>query len=212
MDSMNQNYSVNEKLRSFTDMALREAYKKKNEIIRETEKTIKETLKAKEIELLEEAYRSVQTGTRQNRRELNESVSKALVDGKRRMFDKRSEIISDVFKQAMECLDQYRATTEYPIKIMNEIMESFGMIGDSDYEIEVNKDEVDLFQKLISDAKLPITLRESEENIYGGFIMNGITKRIRVDCSFKAAVAEARKKFLEISRISIEDGDLLNDR
>ena len=89
MDSANQNFSVNEKLRSFTDMALREAYKKKNEIVENTAKEIKETLKQKEIELLEEAYRSMQTGTRQNRRERNEAVSKSLVDGIRMMFDKR---------------------------------------------------------------------------------------------------------------------------
>ncbi len=211
MDDINQNYSVNEKLRSFTEMALREAYKKKKEIVDNAEKEIEETKKNKEIELLEEAYRSMQTGTRSNRRELNESISKALVDGKRKMFDKRHGIIEDVFKQVEIHLAEYRTTTEYPIRIMNEIIECFGIIGDSEYEIEVNENEEDLFRKLITESGMPIQIKTSEEDIVGGFIMNGITKRIRIDYSLKTAAIEAKGKFLEICRIPIEDGDLLDD-
>jgi vacuolar-type H+-ATPase subunit E/Vma4 len=211
-DRYKQNLSVNEKLRSFTDMALREAYKKKNEIIENTEKVIRETLKSREIELLEEAYRNMQTGTRQNRRELNDSLSKALVEGKRRMFEKRRTIISEVFKQVREKLDIYRTTPEYPIKIMNDIMEGFAIIGDSTYEIEINGDEKDLFEKLIAEAGLPVSIRISEDDIGGGFIMNGVTKRIRVDCSLAAAEQEARDKFLEMIRMPIEDGDLLDEQ
>ena len=210
MDDLNQNYSVNEKLKSFTEMALREAYRKKKEILDLTEVEIKNTLKNKEIELLEEAYRLMQTGTRQNRRELNESVSKALVDGKRRMFDKRRAIIEDVFKQVEKELEAYKMTTGYPVKLMNDIFKSFSIIGDSEYEIEVNKDEEDLFKKLITEAKIPIEIKISEEKLGGGFIMNGITKRIRMDYSFKTAEQEAREKFLEMCRIPIDDGDLLD--
>lgn len=212
MDDLTRNYSVNEKLRSFTDMALREAYRRKNEIVENTEKEIKETIKKKEIELLEEAYRDVQTGTRQNRRELNESVSKALVDGKRRMFDKRKAIIEDVFMQVSKKLDDYRLTTMYPVGILNDIIECFGIIGDSQYEIEVNEGEEDLFNKIITEAGLPIKIKTSDEDIGGGFIMNGITKRMRVDCSFVTAARDARERFLEMCRIPIEDEDLLDDQ
>ena len=210
MDNLNQNYSVSEKLKSFTEMALREAYRKKKEILDLTESESKNTLKNKEIELLEEAYRSMQTGTRHNRRELNESVSKALLDGKRRMFDKRRAIIDDVFKQTEEKLKAYKMTTEYPVKIMHDIFESFSIIDDSEYEIEVNEDEEDLFKKLISEAKIPIEIKLSEENLGGGFIMNGMTKRIRMDYSFKTAEQDAREKFLEMCGIPIDDGDLLD--
>ncbi|MDX1357526.1 MAG: V-type ATP synthase subunit E [Clostridia bacterium] len=211
MDEFNQNYSVNEKLRSFTEMALREAYKKKKEIISAAEKDIEETLKNKEIELLEEAYRSIQTGTRQNRKELNETVSKALVDGKRRMFDKRREIIEEVFDLVKKKLDEFRDTTEYPVKIMNDIIHCFGVINDSDYEIEVNEKEKDLFTKLISESKMPVLIKVSEDDIGGGFIIKGITRRIRMDCSFVTAAQKARDGFLEMCRLPIEDGDLLHD-
>ena len=212
MDDLTQNYSVNEKLRSFTEMALREAHRKKTEIIDKAEKEIKETLKNKEIQLLEEAYRLMQTGTRQNRRDLNESVSKALVDGKKRMFDKRRTIIDDVFEQVKTHLEEYRMTTEYPVKILNDIIICFGIIDDSEYEIEVNAKEEDLFKKLLNEAGIPVEIKISEDDIYGGFIINGITKRVRIDCSFAIAVYEAREGFLEMIRIPIEDGDLLDDQ
>ncbi len=210
MDNLYQNYSVNEKLKSFTEMALREAYRKKKEILDITENENKKTLKNKEIELLEEAYRSIQVGTLQNRRELNEAVSKALVDGKRKMFDKRRAIIEDVFKQVKKRVRSYKLTTEYPVKIMNDILKCFNLIRDSEYVMEVNKDEKGLFNKLITEAKIPVEIKISEEDLGGGFIMNGITKRIRIDCSFKTAEQEAREKFLEMCRIPIDDGDLLD--
>ncbi len=210
MNEYSENISVNEKLKSFTDMALREAYRKKKEIIENTEKEIEATLKAKEIELLEEAYRNIQTGTRENSKELNESVSKALVDGKRMMFNKRKEIILDVFKEVRKKLEVYKTTPEYPIKMLHDIFEGFSIINDSYYEIEVNESEIELFKKIITEAKLPIEIKASENNIFGGFIMNGLTRRMRVDCSFASAELEAREKFLEITKISIDDGDLLD--
>jgi V/A-type H+-transporting ATPase subunit E len=203
---------VNEKLRSFTEMALREAHRKKNELIDNTKAEIRDMLKNKEIELLEEAYRSMQTGTKHNRRELNESVSKALVDGKKRMFDKRRTIIEDVFSQVKTRLDKYRTTTEYPAKILNDIIKCFGIIGDSEYEIEVDQEEEDLFKKLISEAGMPVGIKISEENIGGGFIITGLKKRIRADCSFAAEIHEVHEKFLEMIRIPIEDGDLLDGK
>jgi len=76
----------------------------------------------------------------------------------------------------------------------------------------VNEDEEDLFKKLITEASMPVEIKVSEDNLGGGFIMNGMTKRIRIDSSFKTAELEAREKFLEICRIPIEEGDLLDGK
>ena len=210
MDDINQNYSVNEKLRSFTDMALREAYRKKKEIVDTVEIEVKENLQKTEIKLLEDAYHSIQTGTRQNRRELNEATSKALVDGKRKMFDKRKDIIEDVFRQVMTELTKYKSTTEYPVRLLEDLFECMKIIDDSNYVVEVDGNEEELFKKLVMETGIPAEITVSEDGCEGGFIIYGKIKRLRIDCSFKTRTAEAREKFLEMCRIPIEDGDLLN--
>ena len=211
MAEMNPNSSVNEKLRSFTDIALREAYRRKNEIIDNTEAEVKQTLKETEIELLENAYRSVQTGARQNRRELNEAVSKALVDGKRRMFDKRREIIEDVFRQVRSQLKEYAETPEYPKKMTGDILDCVGRIGDEGYRLEVIPKEKDLFKGILKEMGIEAEVEEGSGDLGGGFIIYGKEKRIRIDCSFAAGLKEAREKFLEMCRLPIGDRDLLDD-
>ncbi|MBN2558394.1 MAG: hypothetical protein JXB33_06560 [Clostridia bacterium] len=210
MDEFNPNYSVNEKLRSFTDMALREAHKRKKELVEGTELKIKQTLKEKEISLLENAYHAIQTGTRQNRRELNEAVSKALVDGKRKMFDKRRDIIEDVFKQVRAELAEYKKTTAYPMRIVENLLESIKIIDDSGYIVEACPGEEELLRKIVSETGLEAEIKASAEEILGGFIIYGKNKRMRMDCCFLTKTQQAREKFLEMCRIPIEDGDLLD--
>ncbi|MFO7612925.1 MAG: hypothetical protein R6W99_10705 [Clostridia bacterium] len=210
MDEFNPNYSVNEKLRSFTDMALREAHKRKKELVESTESKIKQVVKEKEIDLLEDAYHSIQTGTRQNRRELNEAVSKALVDGKKKMFDKRRDIIEDVFKQVAEELAEYKKTTTYPVRIVEDLLESIKIINDSEYIVEVSPGEEKMLGKIVSETGLKAEIETAEEDISGGFIIYGKNKRMRMDCGFLTKTQEAREKFLEMCRIPIEDGDLLD--
>ena len=47
----------------------------------------------------------------------------------------------------------------------------FGVINDSDYEIEVNEGEKDLFTKLISESNRPVSIKVSEDDSGGGFII-----------------------------------------
>lgn len=212
MDDINQNYSVNDKLRSFTDMALREAYRRKKELVDKTKIDIKRKLKDMEITLLEDAYRLIQIGTRQNRKDINEAISKALVDGKKKMFDKRKDIIEDVFIQVDQKLIKYKITTEYPIRMLEDLLECIVILGDSDYTLEICHEEEDMFKKIIREIGIPAKTISSDEELGGGFILYGNIKRMRIDCSFKTRTLEARQRFLEMCRIPIDDGDLLNDK
>ena len=138
MEDIKNDFSVNEKLRSFTDMALREAHRKKREMIEATEKEIAQKKKDMEIHLLEEAYRAMQTGTRLNRKELNEAISQALVDGKSKMFNKRKQIIEDVFKQAGEKLEEYKKSKEYAGAMKDEIIKATKLISEKEYKISLS--------------------------------------------------------------------------
>jgi|GEM_PF-1000493 len=211
MDEMNNNNSVNEKLRSFTDMALREAHRRKRQMIEETETEIEQKKKDMEIHLLEEAYRSIQTGTRQNRKELNEEISKALVDGKRKMFNRRNEIIEETFKRAVEKLVNYRKTKDYGSAMKEELIEAIELIGEERYIVYSDKDDMKMFSDIAASLDTAVEVRQSKTLLEGGFMVYGISGKKRVDCSFASRILHAREEFLEICRIPIEDGDLLNE-
>jgi vacuolar-type H+-ATPase subunit E/Vma4 len=211
MEELKNDYSVNEKLRSFTDMALREAHRKKKEMVEKIKQEISHKKKDMEIHLLEDAYRSIQTGTRQSRKELNEEVSKALVNGKRKMFDKRKQIIEDVFRNVIERVDNYKKTGEYRESITKELKEAMELLNEEAFELQMDKSEKELFEKLTSDMDEDIKIVESKEKLNGGFVIYGKSKKKRVDCSYATRLVLAREEFLEMCRIPIEDGDLLND-
>ena len=208
MDDINQNISVNEKLRGFTDIALKEAYRRKEHIIDTAEKENSEAKKKKELEFLEEAYYAIQNGTRKLRKELNESVSKALVDGKKKMFEKRREIIDDIFSKVANKLREFTKTDDYKRYIIDNINESIKAIGKDQYELYVNKDETELYRDILDKEEIDLSIKESSKDIMGGFIIFGLRKRLMADCSFKIKMQKAREDFLEYCNLPIKDGDL----
>jgi vacuolar-type H+-ATPase subunit E/Vma4 len=212
MNENELNYSVNEKLKSFTDMALREAHKRKKELIEHTRKRTEEQFRQKEIELLENAYHSIQTGTRQNRRELNEEVSRALVEGKKKLFDKRKRIIGDVFKTAEQKLEEYRKSEDYGKDMLGQMKKCIEILDDEKYLLEADPDEIKTMSEIAGKAGIVCETRPSENELGGGFILYAANKNMRIDCSFTTRKKEAREKFLEICKIPIEDGDLLDER
>lgn len=211
MEELKNDYSANEKLRSFTDMALREAHRKKKEMVEKTKEEFSQKKKDMEIHLLEEAYRSIQTGTGQSRKELNEEVSKALVNGKRKMFDKRKQIIEDVFRNVSQRIDAYKKTKEYRESIAGELKEAMALLNEKTFELQTDNNEKEMFVKITSGIDEDIKIVESKEKLDGGFVIYGKSKKKRVDCSYATRLVLAREEFLEMCRIPIEDGDLLND-
>jgi hypothetical protein len=71
-----------EKFKKFSYMVMKEAEDRKNEIIAEAKELSKETISAKEIEFLEGAYRRIQDSLHKTEKELNEKISKAILDSK----------------------------------------------------------------------------------------------------------------------------------
>ncbi|MBN1623443.1 MAG: V-type ATP synthase subunit E [Clostridia bacterium] len=211
MDEIRNDFSVNEKLRSFTDMALREAHRKKREMIDEIEKEIGQKKKDSEIHLLEEAYRSMQTGTRLSRKELNEAISQALVDGKSKMFNKRKEIIEDVFRQADKRIEEYKNSDEYPKSMKEELVQAAKLLAEEKFIIMADPEDMDMFRELAASIGNGFTVEKSNERLEGGFILYGDSGKKRVDCSFLTRLMLAREEFLEICRIPIDDGDLLDE-
>ena len=197
--------------RSFTDMALREAHRKKREMVEETEKEIGIKKKDMEINLLEDAYRAMQTGTRLNRKELNEAISQALVDGKSKMFNKRKEIIEDVFKQAEKKLEEYKRSDGYAKSMKEELIEAVKLLNENKYTLLTDNKDLDMFKEIAASMGDEFSVVESKESLEGGFIIYGNSGKKRVDCSFVTRLSLAREEFLEICRIPIDDGDLLDE-
>lgn len=212
MNENELNYSVNEKLKSFTDMALREAYRRKKELIEHTRERTEEQFRQKEIELLENAYHSIQTGTRQNRRELNEEVSRALVEGKKKLFDKRKRIIGDVLKTVDRKLAEYRKSEDYERDMLIQMKKCIEILEDVKYILEADPEEMKTMSEIAEKAGIVFETGTPENEMRGGFILYAANKNMRIDCSFATRKAEARENFLEICKIPIEDGDLLDEK
>lgn len=211
MDDIRDNSAVNEKLRSFTDMALREAHRRKKELIDETEKEIEQKKKDMEIHLLEEAYRSMQTGTRLSRKELNEAISQALVGGKRRLFNKRKEIIDDVFLQQDKRLKDFKKADGYKDSMKKELKNAIELLTGNKFTIMSDKEDLEMFKSITSAKSGAFTLLKSNKPLEGGFIIYDESMEKRVDCSFITRLNQARDQFLEICSIPIDDGDLLDE-
>jgi len=103
-----------EKLGKFSEMVMQDAYRKKNERIRQAEKEKEELIASSELQYLQKAYEKIQEAVRKFDKEYNEEISKAIVESKEAMFNRRDEIVRSVFDNVRKRLQEFVRGKEYP--------------------------------------------------------------------------------------------------
>ncbi|MDI9513810.1 MAG: hypothetical protein QM224_01830, partial [Bacillota bacterium] len=78
-----------EKLGKFSEMVMQDAYRKKKERVRQAETEKQEIIASSEIQYLQKAYEKIQDAVRRFEKQYNEEISKAVVESKEAMFNRR---------------------------------------------------------------------------------------------------------------------------
>ena len=104
---------TSEKLNRFSYTVMKEAEKKKNELIAEAEKLRREAIDTNEIRYLKMAYEHIQDVVHKLDKEINEEISRAIIEGKQSLFARREENIQNIFQNVREKLLTFRQSDEY---------------------------------------------------------------------------------------------------
>lgn len=193
-----------EKLGKFSEMVMQDAYRKKNERIRQAEQEKKDLIASEEIKYLQKAYEKIQEAIRRFDKEHNEEISKAIVESKEAMFNRRDEIIRSVFANVEKRLQEFVKGKEYPAWIEKTLSSALQEAGDGRIAVTVSEEDLELFKQIRTRLGAGFELSESDEDIIGGFLITNMDKGLIWDYTFLNRLNQERAAFLERTALNIE--------
>ncbi|MGI6086230.1 MAG: V-type ATP synthase subunit E [Acetivibrionales bacterium] len=188
---------IEEKFNKFSYMVMKEANKRKKEMISQAEKDSAEMLSEKEALCLKKAYDHIHESLVKIEREHNEEVSKAILDSKQTLFNRREEIIQSVFSNVRGKLEEYKRSEDYMSFMKEIIMEGLEKIGHGEIQIFADHEDISLIEEIRVELGASFNLSESEEHLLGGCLMCNKTRGIMYDCSFIDRLEAEKSSFLE---------------
>lgn len=193
-----------EKLGKFSEMVMQESNRKKNEIIKAAEHEKDEIISSAEIKYLKSAYEKIQEYVRKINKDCGEEVSKAILESKQALFNRRDEIIDAIFEGVRERLVEFAASDDYPVLMKKLLIKALEASGEGDIRLIVDEGGKDLFEDIRSSLKADFKIEESDESLIGGFLIMNKSRGLVWDYSFSSKLADERARFLERYELNIE--------
>lgn len=195
---------IEEKFNKFSYMVMKQADAKKKELISEAEKDSIETITEKEIMFLKKAYGQIHESLVRIEKDHNEEVSKAILESKQTLFNRREEILQQVFSNVKEKLQAFKSNDEYENYMIKTILQALELTGQGEILIYADSDDIPLVEEIRTKSGTRFELFESEEQLVGGCVICNKTKGLMYDYSFIDRLNAERASFLENYELSID--------
>lgn len=195
---------IEEKFNKFSYMVMKEADKRKKEMISQAEKDSAKMLSEKETLFLKKAYDHIHESLVEIEKDHNEEVSKAILDSKQTLFNRREEILQSVFLNVKKKLEEYKHSEDYKNFMIETIMKGLEEIGYGEIQIFVDSEDIPLVEEVRTKLRAIFDLSESKEQLLGGCMMCNKTKGIMYDYSFINRLDAEKSEFLGNYGLSID--------
>ena len=196
--------NLTEKLNIFSELVLRDASEKRDELIAAVENERRERLDKRENEFLQRAYEEIQSTIAKAKKESNSKLLRAELGAKKQLLIKREQIVDDVMDGAKQKLIDFKSSAEYEEWLKELINKAFSEIGEGAKTVYVAADDMKL-KSWIEKIQDEITVEPVENSDFiGGVRVYNTERRVAVDYSFGEMLIEQRQKFLR------ENGAALN--
>ncbi|MBZ4645711.1 MAG: V/A-type H+/Na+-transporting ATPase subunit [Clostridiales bacterium] len=195
--------TVDDKLDNFARIVMREAAEKRVQIIESIRENRLKVLEQKELEFLEQAYLTIQKEIRRINKEKNEMISRASMESKKMLLQKREEIIDEIFSNIHQKVIEFIRTPGYLTFLSDSIKEGCKITGDGEIVVYINRTDVHLIDRIKENLGFNMEIQVEQTDIIGGCKIFNKTKNILVDNSLAAKIQQQREQFLEISGLVI---------
>jgi vacuolar-type H+-ATPase subunit E/Vma4 len=195
-----------EKLLHFTDNVLKSAAQENQELNQRLEDKRKAALHAAQMAARESAQAYYDREAAKIRSEAGREISRHLMDGKRQVYLRRSEISKEVMAQVRQKLDQFVTSKEYPEHLKMMLADAMEQLpGVEEITLRLRKEDLPLGPMLAkSAAPVKVVCEEGRFHI-GGLAVRCPQLGVRIDCSFDAQLEELSGHFAETFGLSLSD-------
>lgn len=197
--------NLTEKLNIFSELVLRDAAQKRDELIEAVENERSERLTKKENEFLQRAYDEIQSTIAEAKKTSNSKVLQAELDAKKQLLIKREQIINDVMDAAEKKLREFQSGADYEKWLMDLVNKSFFEVGKGAKTVYIASEDLKYkprIESIIDTAKITVEPAE-EHDFLGGVKVYNSDRRVAVDYSFREMLAEQKRDFLQKSGLTL---------
>ena len=195
---------INDKTSNFLKAIDKYAKEQQKEIkLKANEFKIKELQKA-EAEVLRDSYHLIQREMANMRKKIDGQVSKAEIENKRKLLEKRREITEDVFKEAKERLKEFTETEDY-LNFLLRCSKNIAKVLNvaPDIKLYVKQSDLKFSEELKKAFEKNCEILESKKIKIGGIVGRSLSIGINIDETLDSKLENEREWFAENSKLSI---------
>lgn len=180
---------IDTKLEEFSNLVLQEASQEKRKILDEIRLKVNEANKKSRQEIIDKAEMDLKIATEKEAKLKNEEVSKAAIEAKKIVIEKRKELINNMYNTVISQLNEFVNSEQYPMWLIKQIDEAKTQLDDNNITVYIGKADEKI--NLETNAKIQI----DNEITIGGCKIISEKKHMLVDNTLSKKLEEAFSQF-----------------
>lgn len=180
---------IDTKLEEFSNLVLQEASQEKRKILDEIRLKVNEANKKSRQEIIDKAEMDLKIATEKEAKLKNEEVSKAAIEAKKIVIEKRKKLINNMYNTVISQLNEFVNSEQYPMWLIKQIDEAKIQLDDNNITVYIGKADEKI--NLETNAKIQI----DNEITIGGCKIISEKKHMLVDNTLSKKLEEAFSQF-----------------
>lgn len=195
-----------QKLIHFTDNVLKAASKESEELNRQLEDRRQAALAEAKKAAWEGAKAYYNKEAAKLKAEAGREISKHLMEGKRQVYLRRSQVAQEVLAQVRQRVDEFVASPAYPEHLKTLLARAMERLdGVEEIYLRLRQEDLEL-GPMLAESVSPVKVKYEGGRIQvGGLAIRCPELGIRVDCSFDTELEELGGHFAETFGLSLSD-------
>lgn len=185
--------TVEEKLQHFYDVAVGEAQKEADEMLKNHQQLLGRQLEEHKKEKLSQGEQDIKAEIGHAKREVNKALSAEQLFIKREWTKRQTELKDKLFVEVKDKLEAFMISPEYEKYLTEKILTAHKLAAGEDIRIYVTPADESKVHSLTASTGLPIEV--SKEPFMGGIKATIPGKNILIDYSFLDSFIALRKEF-----------------
>lgn len=197
---------LNKKLDRFTTALLADATAETERTVAELKRKRAEALTEAERQVLNETYNYIHGEVGRIKADSGRRVSKRMLDAKREVYLRRSEIATEVFDAVRERIATYTATPAYGQRLCQLLEDGVATLkGGEDIQIYLRPEDMGLSDTLRNHMPSVTFSFEEGDFVLGGLVAQSLQLGLRCDSTFDSAEEALEGHFAELFGLSLSD-------
>lgn len=195
---------IDEKLEHFANDIMSDVGEERRKLVDELDAELKTKYDIKENEYLGRAYEIIQDALVTIDQKKSESLSRIIMGNRTRLFEKRAEILEDLFAKAEQKLRDYKETDDYKIHLSKRVAEAKEQLGEGDIWVKLDYSDSALVDYVKKETGCQVEIESKRVPLIGGCIIHNRTTNTIVDYAFSRRLENAKEGFIQQCRLEIE--------